>query len=625
VPVDTVNDITPRIQYVAAGGQTAFDYPFPIFADQDIVVAIADDADSEAEVLTLTTDYTVSGEGNDNGGTVTLVVAATAGQIVTLYRDLPAERLTDIAQNGPWSSANYNDEMDKIIMLIQQLKMQIARAVQLSVTSTTDPDDVNFDDIADLAGALTTLDSLQDVDATSPGDSEVLVFNSSTGFWEARDPALIQTAAADNVIDIRGAMFVGPGSTEIAAASTNNVPILIKQACNISKVTVLTRGGTGSCEIDIWKRGYSNYPPTAAQSITNGNPVEIASGIKTQLTTADLETAGWTRTLSQDDTLMVSLTSSSTFTVIGVFIELTPVDTLPVDDFTDQRIEDIVNDVLDERNIPGLVVDGDEYNITLGSGHFQDLDLYALSGSPAGAVTVNFTVPEGTTVSASSPRTYGIYTDGFDSGSTINLIVDGDVDGCGGEGGDGGALYFGSGISGSGTPIAGARMAASNGQAGGNAIQGPGSGRTLNLTGSGRVRGGGGGGAGGGAAATGAANRVASGGGGGGGAGGGKGGRGGRLGSHSQEAPGANGVDGSRGSRGEEGTGGAANQTGSGATGGAGGDGGDFGAAGSAGTYPTSTWDVDARTGGAAGKAINVNSGTVVTASFTGTISGAVS
>jgi hypothetical protein len=65
--IDTVNDIDPRVQYVAAPGQDEFDYPFPIFQDADLVV------DVDGVTQTLTTHYTVAGEGDDTGGTITLM------------------------------------------------------------------------------------------------------------------------------------------------------------------------------------------------------------------------------------------------------------------------------------------------------------------------------------------------------------------------------------------------------------------------------------------------------------------------------------------------------------------------------------------------------------------------
>ena len=63
--IDDVQDIAPRVQFVATGGQTVFAYPFPIFVDANLVV------DIDGVVKVLTTDYTVSGAGAELGGNVT--------------------------------------------------------------------------------------------------------------------------------------------------------------------------------------------------------------------------------------------------------------------------------------------------------------------------------------------------------------------------------------------------------------------------------------------------------------------------------------------------------------------------------------------------------------------------
>lgn len=137
--VDNVADIEPFVQYVATSSQTAFTYPFPIFEDADLLVYVND------TLMTLTTDYTVSGEGGDNGGTVTFVTGRTAGQVITIARDVAMERTTDFAQNGPRRSADINDELDRMTMYMQQLKRDLNRAVRIALTNAQDGDDLVLD------------------------------------------------------------------------------------------------------------------------------------------------------------------------------------------------------------------------------------------------------------------------------------------------------------------------------------------------------------------------------------------------------------------------------------------------------------------------------------------------
>ena len=73
-----IGDVSPRIQYVGNGAQTAFPYPFPIFKNEDLEVYLGTDKQNAG--------FTIAGAGSSNGGTVTFTVAPTDGILVTLRR-----------------------------------------------------------------------------------------------------------------------------------------------------------------------------------------------------------------------------------------------------------------------------------------------------------------------------------------------------------------------------------------------------------------------------------------------------------------------------------------------------------------------------------------------------------
>lgn len=151
--IDTVSDLPRRVQYVASAAQTSFDYPFPIFTDADLTV------DVDGVVAALNTDYTVAGEGDDTGGTITWTGAAlTGGEIVTIYSDMVIERLTDVAQNGPWSSSAYNDEQDKTYLILRELKDKIERCLRIPITAEVDDDDIELS-VAAWANMYVTIDA----------------------------------------------------------------------------------------------------------------------------------------------------------------------------------------------------------------------------------------------------------------------------------------------------------------------------------------------------------------------------------------------------------------------------------------------------------------------------------
>lgn len=123
--IDTVNDLPPRVQYIASASQTVFPYPFPIFQAADLVVEV------DGAVKTLTTHYTVSGAGDDLGGNVTFLTGQSAGAVVTIYRQTVIERDSDFQLNGPMFSTSVNDEFDKLIVIAQELRAGIKRAIRL--------------------------------------------------------------------------------------------------------------------------------------------------------------------------------------------------------------------------------------------------------------------------------------------------------------------------------------------------------------------------------------------------------------------------------------------------------------------------------------------------------------
>jgi len=120
-----VGDLSPRAQYTASSGQTAFSYAFPIFTDADLKVYVG------ATLKTLITDYTVSGAGDDNGGTVTLVTGAATGDIITIQRDMPIARTSDYQTNGDLLADTLNDDLDKLVMMSQQNEAAIERKIGL--------------------------------------------------------------------------------------------------------------------------------------------------------------------------------------------------------------------------------------------------------------------------------------------------------------------------------------------------------------------------------------------------------------------------------------------------------------------------------------------------------------
>lgn len=151
--IDTVSDLPRRNQYEAVAAQDTFDYAFAIFSDGDLVV------DVDGVTQALNTDYTVTGAGDDAGGTIVFTDPLDGGEIVTIYSSLTIERLTDYQQNGPWSSQDTNDELDRLIIIAQELRDANRRAVRLPMTSEVADADMEISPLSSWADKYLTFDS----------------------------------------------------------------------------------------------------------------------------------------------------------------------------------------------------------------------------------------------------------------------------------------------------------------------------------------------------------------------------------------------------------------------------------------------------------------------------------
>jgi hypothetical protein len=193
----TVSSSASRNQYTATAGQTVFAYTFEIVTDDDIVVL------KNGVTLTKTADYTVSGVGVNSGGNVTLVVGATAGDILTLYRDMAYERLTDYTNAGDFLAADVNNDFDRLWIATQQVNEEVNRSLKAPVT---DP--------------LT-------IDMTIPAKADrlnkILRFNATTG-----DPEVITLASGATSAANVSFTQAGAGAVERTVETKLNEPVSVK-------------------------------------------------------------------------------------------------------------------------------------------------------------------------------------------------------------------------------------------------------------------------------------------------------------------------------------------------------------------------------------------------------------
>ena len=225
----TVGDITPRAQYTATASQTTFAYAFPIFVDSDLKVYIG------STLKTLTTHYTVTGAGTTAGGNVVLGTGASVGDIVTIYRDLPISRTSDYATGGTFRAETLNDDLDKVVMMSQQLEDQVNNN-----TLTVD----QFDDIS--------IDLTLPVKDTRKGT--VLGFNATTGAPEAGPTIANVNSLAAITTNINTVAGISANVTTVAGISANTTTVagISSDVTTVAgKATEIGRLGTADAVADL--------------------------------------------------------------------------------------------------------------------------------------------------------------------------------------------------------------------------------------------------------------------------------------------------------------------------------------------------------------------------------------
>ncbi|PZP56787.1 MAG: hypothetical protein DI586_02515 [Micavibrio aeruginosavorus] len=100
-------DVPPLVRALGNGVQTQFEFPFPVFASEDVVVY-------------LNGARQISGFDIDSGKVI-FDAAPASGTIVTIERRMKFERLTDFIEGGDFSAAAINTELDYLVAGLQQV------------------------------------------------------------------------------------------------------------------------------------------------------------------------------------------------------------------------------------------------------------------------------------------------------------------------------------------------------------------------------------------------------------------------------------------------------------------------------------------------------------------------
>ena len=198
----TVSNEIFRISYAGNGSIVNFTFTGPsgfhIFSDTELIVSVM--TEDVETVLALDSDYSVHGAGTSNGY-ITLSNGSLCPSGSTLYieRFVSAVQTTDYTEGERFPAAAHENALDKLTMLIIQLKASLDRAILLKKLTTTSG--VTFPEPS--SGKLlrwnVAADDLENVDIASIGAVALTDLGQS----------IIEQSTVGDILDLMGASAFG--------------------------------------------------------------------------------------------------------------------------------------------------------------------------------------------------------------------------------------------------------------------------------------------------------------------------------------------------------------------------------------------------------------------------------
>jgi hypothetical protein len=227
VPADTVT----RLSYTGSGTTGPFTTPY-FLANADLRVVKTLIADGTETVLVLTTDYTLTGAGDEDGGALTLVSSLSSSYRLTIINDPVDSQETDYPRTDPFPAASHELALDRRTMVslrsrdlidrslrqpdgdsaaIAELPPKVTRASKyLSFDSNGDPTVTTGTDAA--SQAIGTGDSLSIYVATT-----AQLYAIKKGTSASPDTSLGALLKVERTVNIATSAITGDGGEQMAA------------------------------------------------------------------------------------------------------------------------------------------------------------------------------------------------------------------------------------------------------------------------------------------------------------------------------------------------------------------------------------------------------------------------
>jgi len=278
----TISTTIIKNSYSGNASQTVFPYTFKISVNADIQVILRSVLGTET-VKSISTDYTVSGAGDANGGNVTMVVAPASGETLVIRRATVQTQNIDLVENDPFSAETVEGGFDKSISLVQEIQEEADRAIKLSRTNTMASTEFTVDAVS-RAGKILGFDSAGELVVSQELGTFKGNWSSSTTY-AARD---IIKDTSNNNIYLANTGHTSSGSQPISSnADVAKWDLLVDAAsATTSATTATTQAG-----IATTKAGEASASASAALTSKNNAATSETNASNSATTSANEATA----------------------------------------------------------------------------------------------------------------------------------------------------------------------------------------------------------------------------------------------------------------------------------------------------------------------------------------------
>lgn len=320
----TISTTASRISHNGNGVTTAFSFPYLFLANADLVV-VRVAANGTETTLVLNTDYTLTGAGNDAGGTVTIVgTAPPSGSRIVIYRSMDLTQEVDYIAGDPFPAETHERALDRLTMIAQQQQDAIDRSAKLSETSTADADTLvaNINSLAAIEADVSAVAAIDtDVSAVAAIDSDVTTVAGITANIStvAGISAAVSTVAA-NIADIQNAEenADAAAASALAAQTAETNAETAEAAAEAAQAAAEAAQAAAEAVFDNFDDRYLGAKSSAPTVDNDGNPLQDGAlyfdTTSNALRVYDLGTTSWitlpvTSLGSLTDVLLTSIAS----------------------------------------------------------------------------------------------------------------------------------------------------------------------------------------------------------------------------------------------------------------------------------------------------------------------------